>query len=368
MRRRALAAVGAAAMVLLIGPGVAWADAGGGGHDATTPDPAVQGDQSGGSAQEPAASQNESTGAAEAPDTDVGGQETAVGPAAPADTADSSAGASETADSPAPEAESSAAPAPDASVSGDQPQAEIEAPANVTLTKSAGSGKRRTAVSAGNCLTRAGATTRQAPSGPGCTAPIPRGHISRDPANPTLITANGVTVAIWTIDRPQGGELDWAIVSGTLPPGATLDITILRDLGPSSPTALCQVSATAPTGSCHLPERPNGKWWPLNHIVICASGATTPPGVTPPPGGTGTGGGGGGGGPQGIAGQKKKGGHSGVGGVEEHGTAPVLASASAAAVAAGNQLPFTGLQALWLVLIGGALLGSGMLIRASRTE
>ena len=157
-------------------------------------------------------------------------------------------------------------------------------------------------------------------------------------------TANG-PVLTWTSDQPFTG-------------------TIFVKGGPDFPGFPCiYANATADaSGACHAPlnpKNPNNQFYGISHIDICPGGVTPPltPGTTPgAPGAPGTGGG-----PGGAAGKQQQGRKGREGG----GAAPAVASVAAAGVA-GEQLPFTGLNSLWLVLIGTALLSGGVL-QARRT-
>jgi hypothetical protein len=202
------------------------------------------------------------------------------------------------------------------------------------------------------------------PPGPGCTR-IDGGDISTDPANPTVFPAiNGVVVAIWIVDTPNGPEVHYKIQSGTF---SGTDAINLRVKGGPDPNGFtCQVTNANVTteGICHAPVNPNnGKYYGVSHVEACPSSTTAPPVNQPQPP---VGGGGG------VAGQVGKGGEQGQQGakgtvgvsVPVGAAAPAVAGAAAGAAAG---LPVTGLAVLWLFLTGGALLLGGMLARTRRS-
>jgi hypothetical protein len=364
MKVRVFPVVVVAAMALLVGPAAAWAKDEGAAQAAAE----ATSDQA-----EPVAGPAQGEGTAGSPEssgTDLSSDDGTVAPEASGGTDLPSSGTSETTAPSTAEPQVEASTAPDGAVADAGPQAESSAPvalqaeasSSVSVShprqtvKARKQGKYTNYRHCGAIATRAAAPA--VPTGPGCSDVIPRGQISTDPANPTVFTINGVTFGVWTVDRPNGSELDWQIISGTFPGTDAINLTILQGLGPNSPTATCQISNAAPTGSCHLPARNNGKWWPLNHLVICSASTTVPPPPVTAPGGAGK--------PGGNAGtQGKNGGNAGgVAGRQGAGSEGSLAvSAAVAGGVPGAELPFTGLSVVSLLLVAACLLSGGVLMR-----
>ncbi|MGH2951638.1 MAG: hypothetical protein ACRDKX_06310 [Solirubrobacterales bacterium] len=119
-------------------------------------------------------------------------------------------------------------------------------------------------------------------------------------------------------------------------------------------------------GTCHAPVNDNNdRFFGFSHVDVCVSTPETPPIVPPtvtetPPGGNQPAGGGGGGGQQQdqqeVAQEQE----------EEEVAPPGVTPAGvpvATAAPPGEELPFTGLDPAWLVLLGAGLLCGGALVR-----
>jgi hypothetical protein len=194
------------------------------------------------------------------------------------------------------------------------------------------------------------AVAAQGPAAAGCTR-IDGGQVN----GVHVVVVNGVpiTFTFTVTNTPSGPVITW-----------TSDVpftgTIFVKGGPSFPGFPCAyVNATADaSGNCHAPLNPNsGKFYGVSHIDICPGGVVPPPPINTPGGSPGAGGTPGG---QGGTGGRQQG---GVAGEETRGGSPAVASAAAVAAARGEQLPFTGLNPLWLVLIAGGLICGGTVLR-----
>jgi hypothetical protein len=341
MAVKGFVALGTATIALLAGPGVALAQ-----DEGTAGDPASVEAVPSEPVSEPA-----TTTESDAP-SEV---------AAPSDTDTSSDPVESTSTEAAPEpAPATSEPAEEsvatAAATVDQPQAEVEASSR-TVTHVGKDTK------GGSCLTAASATPRKVgPPGPGCTR-VDGGQISNDPANPTVLPPiNGVTVGIWIVDTPGGPEVHWQIISGTFNGTDAIDLKVKG--GPDPNGFTCQITAATPTGICHAPFNENsGKWYGVSHVDACPGSTTVPPSNPPGSGGPGAGGVAGqvGQGGQGQQGQKgQKGAKNGQ--APGNGSSPAV-SAAAVPAAPGEELPVTGLELLWLLLIGGGLVGGGAAMR-----
>jgi hypothetical protein len=357
MKAKGMFALGAASIALLVGPGTAWA------QDDGTPDPAApvttgQADPTVAPSQDPATTPgSEDTSTATDTPSDSG-----LGAAADGDSS-AQATAEPTADTPV---DSASADTVDS-----QPQAEVESATKtetVSTTTTVNQGAVKKGSSCGLSAASAHIPRGVGPPGPGCTR-VDGSQISSDPANPTVLPPiNGVTVAIWIVNTPNGPEVHWQIVNGTFNGTDAIDLSVKG--GPDPNGFTCQITNATPTGICHPPVNPNnGKFYGVSHVEACPGSTTSPPVNLPPgtsPPGTTPGGGAGGVAGQvgqgGAGGGNKGGNQKGVSGAPAAGgNAPTVAAATVAAPS--GQLPVTGAEVLWLILSAIGLLGVGAAMR-----
>jgi len=212
----------------------------------------------------------------------------------------------------------------------------------VTARKSKKAGKSGKSCSASSAA-RGPLAQASAPPAAGCTR--------MNGNNGVLIAPDGTTL---TITETSQGVIDVTVSNA---PGGAYSGTLFVKGGPEAqgPGNPCVFNAVpnGATQTCTANINPNnGKLYGVSHVDAC------PPGVTPPgtPGTTpGTTPGGGRGGAQREQKRKKAAAKR-----EVDGSAPVAATAVAAP---GGQLPVTGLPVVWLVLLGGGLIASGLKLR-----
>jgi hypothetical protein len=334
MGAKGMIALGVTAIALLIGPGTAWAQEDGAAGDATP----VQADPAVAPEQDPATTSESDTTSTVA-DT----------PTAPSDS-----GAAESTDTAttAPVVTQASAETTSVDTESAQPQVEMQTVTKTTETKIT---KVRESGARCGLANAASAPQGVGPPGPGCTR-VDGGKISKDPANPTVLPPiNGVTIAIWIVDTPGGPEVHWQILDGTFTGTDAINLKVKG--GPDPNGFTCQITNATPTGVCHPPFNPNsGKWYGVSHVDACPGNTETPPDNTPPGGDNGSGG---------VLGEGDKGGtgkKKGVSAETQNGTSSPSVAASSVGGPAGG-LPFTGLAAPWLLLIGLGLIGTGAVTR-----
>jgi len=183
------------------------------------------------------------------------------------------------------------------------------------------------------------------------SAPPAAGCTRMNGNNGVLIAPDGTTL---TITETSQGVID--VTVSNAPGGAYSGTLFVKGgpdaLGPGNPCVFNAVPNGA-TQTCTGNVNPNnGKFYGVSHVDAC------PPGVTPVPPGTTPGGSDGsrgrGGGQRREQKKKKK---------KAAAESVARAPAAAAAVPAPAGLPVTGLPVVWLVLVGGGLLASGLTLR-----
>jgi LPXTG-motif cell wall-anchored protein len=146
----------------------------------------------------------------------------------------------------------------------------------------------------------------------------------------------------------------WQIISGTFTGTNAIDLKVK---GPHAEETTCQITNTAPTGTCAGPLNVNSGKPHVDFVDECPGSTTAPP-VNPAAGGV-AGAVGGSGGANGGNGNGRPG--RTVAG--ESGSSPSVASVAATAVAGSGELPVTGFAVVWLLLSGAVLLSGGALVR-----
>ena len=164
----------------------------------------------------------------------------------------------------------------------------------------------------------------------------PAGCTSLNGSTGTIVLPDGTTL---NITEPSTGTVNFTVTGG---PTGTFTGTLLITHGRGQPGISCTFSNVT-AGSCGTLINPsNGKPFGVNHVDAC------PPNT--PPGSQGQ-----------VKGKSKK--RKAKAPTEDARIRPAAAVATEARVARGEELAFTGLEPLWLLLIGAGLLSSGLALR-----
>jgi hypothetical protein len=207
--------------------------------------------------------------------------------------------------------------------------------------------KKRKSKKARSCSasSRGGGLARIAQSGrpqPGCV------RLDRGQFPGPLVLPDGTRLSF---TETAQGEVSFTVSGG---PTGTFTGTIFVKGGPQKPGFPCAFSQPVTSGTCHTPVNPNNnKFYGVSHVDACPGQFVSPgaPGAGPGPGRGG-----------------KPGGGGERGGEREEGGPGFAAAKAVIAAEAREQLPFTGLPALWLLLLGTALVGFGRALRPSARD
>jgi len=179
-----------------------------------------------------------------------------------------------------------------------------------------------------------------APPAPGCT------RLNSNSGN--LVLPDGTTL---TITEPSQGIMNFTVSGG---PTGTFTGTIFVKGGPSSPGFAC-VFNNVTSGTCNTPTQPNGNLYGVSHVDAC-------PGTFVPPGDSGTPATPGGSGGQDRDDPGKRAGAQSKA-ADPGGDPAAAAVVETDAAGTAGQLAFTGHPVIWLILIGGGLIGAGLGVR-----
>jgi hypothetical protein len=172
------------------------------------------------------------------------------------------------------------------------------------------------------------------------SAPVASGCVRLDGGDGPLVLPDGTTL---NITETSDGQISFTVSGG---PTGLFSGTIFVKGGPSSPGFACVFNGVT-AGTCHTPVNSNnGKFFGVSHVDACP-GAFVPPGAQPDE--------------EGRRERDKRERDKVEGGRRKREVTTVAATTTV--VAPAEQLPFTGLPVTWLLILGGALLSSGVAIR-----
>ncbi len=159
----------------------------------------------------------------------------------------------------------------------------------------------------------------------------------------TQVTVDGVTLTLVITETEDGEVLEW---TSSEPFFGTIEVK-----GGSGGSTICEGNGET-SGTCSAPLNPSGKFADVSFVQVCpgvpptnGNGPTQNGGPGPTPGGE-------------VAGEAER----GAAAPAQVAAVPAAAGAAAAG-AAVEELPFTGLDTMWLLLLGGLLVGSGAILR-----